>query len=101
MLVTSRVGPDSVRAITRVRVSARAGRFAKEVCGCAAACAKRLGPSQRRKQLFIGFVSSASSAEGKQTRDDRGGAQSLGSSLTTFYETRLVTATWDPTNSIA
>ena len=31
------------------RVSARAGRSAKEACGCAAVFAKRLGPSRQRK----------------------------------------------------
>jgi len=36
-----------------------------------------LGRLNEEKQLFIGFVSSASGAEGKQTRDDRGGAHLL------------------------
>src|SRR5437588_6797689 len=43
------VGRDSVRAVTRAPVSARAERSAKEACGCVAACAKGPGPSPRRR----------------------------------------------------
>src|SRR5215472_515474 len=42
------VGPDSAQAVTRVQASGRAARFAKEACGCAVVCARRLGPSQCR-----------------------------------------------------